>query len=125
MRSIRSGMRGYVEERVGEMNVKKPAVHGTFARLFGTPLARMLDVLILNRGYDLSMKELAEYAGITPKTVWKELPKLEEIRLVKHTRRIGHAKMVTLNRESNPLAEHLIAIEFDAALKEMESRKTA
>jgi predicted transcriptional regulator len=82
-----------------------------------------LDVLILHSGYDLSLKELAELAGISTKTLWKEMPKLERLNLVKHTRRIGHAKMVTLNRESNPVVEHLVRLEFDISLNEMKPSK--
>jgi len=99
---------------------EKPIIEGTFGRLFNTPIARMLDVLILHRGYDLSLKELAEYAGITPKTVWKELPKLESLGLIKHTRQVGNAKMIALNQDINPLAECFIKIEYETAFKEME-----
>ncbi|WP_309492755.1 HTH domain-containing protein [Candidatus Hecatella orcuttiae] len=100
---------------------RKPVIEGTFSRLFETPLGRVLDVLILHRGYDLSLKELANYAGISPKTLWKTMAKLESLGIVKHTRRIGNAKMITFNQDSNPLGEHLIALEYSIPLKEMES----
>ena len=95
---------------------KQPPVEGTFAKLFGSPTGRILDALILHKEYDLSLKELAELAGITTKTLWKEMPKLEQMNLVKHTRRIGHAKMVALNREANPVAEYLVKLEYEIPL---------
>ena len=79
----------------------------------------MLDVLILHRGYDLSLKELAQNAGISQKTVWQKLPNLERFNLVKYTRKIGNAKMVTFNQEANPTAEYFIKIAFETPLEEM------
>lgn len=95
-----------------------PVVPGAFGRLFGTAIGRVLDVLILHRGNDLSQKELAEYAGVSTKSLSKVLPKLMEFHLVKETRRIGHARMVTLDLSTNPIADHLVACEFELALKE-------
>lgn|GEM_PF-1989576 len=106
----------------GEIEVKtlgEPLVKGTFSRLDDTPVNRMLDVLILHRGYELSLKELAKNAGISQKTVWENLPNLERFNLIKYTRRIGNAKMLTLNQEANPAAEHFVKIAFDAPLEEM------
>jgi len=97
----------------------EPLVKGTFSRLDDTPVNRMLDVLILHRGYELSLKELAKNAGISQKTVWENLPNLERFNLIKYTRRIGNAKMLTLNQEANPAAEHFVKIAFDAPLEEM------
>ena len=105
--------------------VSKPVVGGAFGRLFGSATGRVLDVLILHRGNDLSHKELAEYAGISTKSLSKNvLPKLLKSGLVKHTRRIGHAKMVTLNLTANPIVDHLIACEFELSLNEVEQQVT-
>jgi predicted transcriptional regulator len=101
------------------MKEKGSVIDGTFGRLFNSATGRMLDVLILHRGYDLSLTDLAKYAGVTPKTVWKELSKLESIGLIKHTRKVGNAKMVTLNQDVNPLAAKFIEIEFGSAFKDM------
>jgi len=88
-----------------------PGVQGTFGDLFGGPTAQMLDVLVLHRGYDLSLKELAEYSGLSSKTVWQNLPNLFRYRLVKRTRNIGNAKMITLDT-SNGAVKRLIEVEF-------------
>ena len=97
----------------------KPVIEGAFGRLFGIATARALDVLVLHRGHDLSLKELAQYAGISRKTLSKTvLPRLLTSRLIKETRRIGHARMVTLDLKANPIVDHLIACEFELSLKE-------
>jgi len=103
--------------------VGKPVIEGAFGRLFGSATARVVDVLVLHRGHDLSLKELAEYAGISTKSLSKNiLPKLFKEGLVKHTRNIGHAKMVTLDLAANPKANHLVACEFALSLVEAEKR---
>jgi len=100
--------------------MKKPLIKGTFSRLDDTPINRMLDVLILHRGYELSLKELAKNAGISPKTVWENLSNLERFNLIKYTRNIGNAKMVTFNQEANPTAEYFLKIAFETPFKEMD-----
>ena len=98
-----------------------PVIKGAFGRLFGVALARALDVLILHRGHDLSMKELAEYADVSRKSLGKDvLPKLIKFRLVKQTRKIGNARMVTLDLTANPIVKHLIACEFELSIQEAE-----
>ena len=103
---------------------KEPLIEGTFGRLFEVPIARVLDVLILHRRYDLSMKELAENAGISPKTLWKVMPKLEEMNLIKHTRMVGNAKMVTLNMDLNPIVDTLIELELEIPLHELKNEES-
>ncbi|MCW4042445.1 MAG: winged helix-turn-helix domain-containing protein [Candidatus Bathyarchaeota archaeon] len=103
--------------------MREPLIRGTFSRLDDTPVHRMLDVLILHRGYELSLKELAENAGISQKTVWKNLPNLEKFNLVKHTRDIGNAKMVTFNQEANPTADCFLKIAFETPFEEMAKKE--
>jgi len=95
----------------------RPVISGAFGRLFGTS-GRVLDVLILHRGNDLSQRELAEYAGVSAKSLSKILPKLMQFHLVRETRRIGHARMVTLDLTTNPITDHLVACEFELSMKE-------
>lgn len=103
-------------------SVRKPVIEGAFGRLFGSSVAKVLDVLILHRGHDLSLGELAEYAGVSRKSLSQSvLPTLFKSNLIKQTRMIGHAKMVTLDLSGNPgnaLADHLIACEFELSLRQ-------
>ncbi len=101
--------------------IGSPVIEGAFGRLFGSAIGRVLDVLILHRGNDLSQKELAEYAGVSTKSLSKILPKLTRFHLVKETRKIGRARMVTLDLSTNPIANHLVACEFELSLKEADN----
>lgn len=98
----------------------KPIIEGAFGRLFGNAIGRTLDVLVLHRGHDLSLKELSKYAKVSTKSLSKTvLPRLFDSGLVKETRKIGHARMVTLDLTTNPIVDHLIACEFEMSLKEV------
>lgn len=98
---------------------REPQIRGTFSRLFGDdPAARILDVLIVNQGHDLSLKDVAEAAGISTKTLWQVLPRLEETEIIKHTRQVGNAKMITL--EKNPITKQLYNIATEIALRLMD-----
>jgi len=97
----------------------QPIIEGAFGRLFGNAIGRTLDVLVLHRGHDLSLKELARNAGVSTKSLSKTvLPRLFKSSLVKETRRIGHARMVTLDLTTNPIVDHLVACEFELSLRE-------
>lgn len=97
----------------------KPAIQGAFGRLFGCATAKALDVLILHRGQDLSLKEIAEYAGISTKILSRSaLPTLSKSGLIQYTRTIGHAKMVKLDLSGNPLIDHLVGCEFELSLRQ-------
>jgi len=98
----------------------KPVIEGAFGKLFGSAMGMVLDVVVLHRGHDLSQKELAEYAGVSTKSLSKILPRLVAFHVVKETRRVGNARMVTLDLTSNPLADHLVACEFELSLRAAE-----
>jgi predicted AAA+ superfamily ATPase len=66
----------------------------------GNAAARLLDFLIEQREFDYSEADIAEAAGISTKTVYREIPKLESIGLLSHTRKVGRAKMYRLNMKS-------------------------
>jgi hypothetical protein len=99
----------------------KLVIEGAFGRLFCNAVGRTLDVLVLHRGHDLSLKELAKYAGVSTKSLSKTvLPRLFKSSLVKETRKIGHARMIALDLSTNPIVDHLVACEFELSLKEIE-----
>ena len=51
--------------------------------------AKLLDLLVNYRDFDYSEKELAEAAGVSRKTVVRQIPKLVEVGLVRQTKRAG------------------------------------
>lgn len=100
---------------------RSPVIDGAFSRLFGTPVGRALDVLILHRGHDLSLKDLAEYAGVSEASLsTRVLPKLHRLGLVTHNLKEGHGT-VSLNLKAGPVINQLVACEMTLSLKESES----
>ena len=65
----------------------------------GNDGAKLLDLLVNYRDFDYSEKELAEAAGISRKTVMRQIPKLVEVGLVRQTKHAGRI-MYGFNSES-------------------------
>jgi len=72
-----------------------------FRRYFGdSPKLRVIEFLTIYEGMDYPMIEIAEKSGVgysTLKLFWKDLVKNK---IVKPTRRIGNAKLFTLNTDN-------------------------
>ncbi len=83
-----------------------------FIMAFGdAPAVKILDFLIAERGlYDYTLTDIAENSGISWATLHKVFPMFEKFNIVKETRRIGRAKLYTLNEE-NILVKKLIEID--------------
>jgi len=83
-----------------------------FVRVFGdSPVVRVIDFLLTERGlYDYTLKDIAENSSVSFVTLQGIFPSLEKIGIVKMTRRIGKAKLYTLNEE-NPLVQKLIRLD--------------
>ena len=78
------------------------------------PIIRVIDFLIENRLFDYSKKQIAENAGIGKVTLFKYWGRLEEIEIVKVTRKFGKTKLYKLN-EGNEVVKRLIELEFALA----------
>lgn len=103
------GSSSFLKEAVNEGNPP------TLQRIFGdSAIARLLDYLTLYRGMDFPKTEISKNAGIAWKTMWRLWPILERYDLVKETKRIGRAKMFTLNMES-PIVKSLNDLAFHIA----------
>lgn len=77
----------------------KALVGGPLEILFsGNATARILDFLITFQEWDYSESDIASNAGVSVRTVQREIPKLEEYRLVEPTRTVGKAKMYRLGK---------------------------
>lgn len=84
-----------------------------FVRLFGdSPLLRILDALLDNVGSDYSKKEVQELAGISKGALFQNWHRVEEIGLVKVTRKFGKTKLYTLNT-GNRAVKDLLRLEMD------------
>lgn len=91
---------------------------GPLARLMGSfSSAKILDFLSTFREFDYSITEIAENAGLSQRTVQRELPKLREYGVVKIIRYVGRSQMYKLDTDSSITIKlnDLIAaiVEFD------------
>lgn len=78
---------------------EKALESGPLERLFtGNATAKILDFLITFQEWDYSESDIAKNAGISVRTVQREILKLESLRLVKLTRTVGKAKMYKLDK---------------------------
>lgn len=66
----------------------------------GNASAKLLDFFVTYKDFDYSETDIAESSGVSKRTVFRELPKLESAGLVKFTRNVGRAKMFKLDPES-------------------------
>ena len=80
----------------------------------GHPMLRILEFLIENKIFDYSKKQMAEEIGVSKVTFLKHFKKLEELGLVKVTRRFGKSKLYTLN-ETNPFSKRFIELTLSLA----------
>ena len=94
-----------------------------FIRLVGDyPMTRVLNFLIIFRDFDYSMSDIARESDIAWSTLNLLWPKLKRMKIIKHTRDVGKAKMYKLNNE-NPLVRHLIAFS-DKLVKDYSNMRT-
>lgn len=64
----------------------------------GNATAKILDFLITFQEWDYSETDIASNAGVSVRTVQREISKLEQYRLVTPIRRVGKAKMYRLDK---------------------------
>lgn len=81
------------------MTNEKALEAGPLESLFsGNATAKILDFLVAFQEFDYSETDIAKSAGVSVRTVQRELPKLESLKLVTSPRRVGKAKMYKLNK---------------------------
>lgn len=98
-----------------------PEIQGILEHLFSGPAtAKLLDFFVTYKDFDYSETDISELADVSPKTVIKDLPKLEALGLIKHTRKVGRAKMYKLDIYS-PTAKALQQFAFLLAEKDIEN----
>jgi transcription initiation factor IIE alpha subunit len=74
--------------------------------LGNSPKMRIIDIFMTNLYFDFSREELVKELGMSKQTLCKNLRDLEELEIVKVSRKIGRATMYTINRE-HPLVKRL------------------
>ena len=86
----------------------------------GNASAKLLDFFVTYRDFDYSETDIADSSGVSKRTVFREIPKMESVGLVKFTRNVGRAKMFKLNPESKA-AKLLEQFAFEIADKRIEN----
>ncbi len=76
-----------------------------------TPLSRIVDFFVENKGLDFSKSQIAEGAGISRTALFKHWDTIENFGLVNVTRAFGKTKLYTLNTE-NPLVQEILSLEL-------------
>jgi DNA-binding GntR family transcriptional regulator len=74
------------------VNELKGMTKGPFDRVFGGPVARILDQSIYVGSMEQTIPMLVESTGLSFKTVQRAVGQLNELGLVKRSRRIGNAQ---------------------------------
>jgi len=88
-----------------------------FIKVVGdNPKMRVLEFLIEGRELDYSISDIAEGAEIGRTTLFRIWKDLENLKIVKHTRNIGNAKLYKLDTE-NPIVKKFIDL-FDLVVIE-------
>ncbi len=85
---------------------------GSLFHLFtgDTPLFKIIDFLVDNKGLDFTKKDIAEGADISRASLFEYWPQLERNDVVKPTRRFGKTVLYTLNSES-PITKKILELE--------------
>jgi len=88
---------------------------GVLGRLFmGISTAKMLDFLLSYREFDYSETDIAKYAGVSSRQVYRALPILKGMGIVYQTRMSGRSKMYKL-RTYSEATRHLEKFVFALA----------
>jgi DNA-binding Lrp family transcriptional regulator len=62
--------------------------------------AKILDFFLIYKELDHSESQIAQFSNVSFKTALKDIKRLEELGIIKMTRKVGNAKLYTINKES-------------------------
>lgn len=62
--------------------------------------AKILDFFLIYKELDHSESQIAQFSNVSFKTAVKDIKRLEELGIIKMTRKVGNAKLYTINKES-------------------------
>ncbi len=95
-------------------------------KAFGYPKLRIMDIFMTNPYFDFSKGELVKELGMSKQTLYKNFGDLEELGVVKVSRKIGRALLYKINMQ-HPLVKRLYDMVTQTSLKiaeeEMEKMK--
>lgn len=86
-------------------------------KMFGrSPKLRILDIFMDNPHFEFSKSELVKELGMSKRTLYKNFKDLEDLGIIKASRRVGRAVMYRLNLE-HPLVRRLNEIINEVSLE--------
>jgi DNA-binding transcriptional ArsR family regulator len=92
-------------------------------RAFGnSPKLRIIDFFLDNPLFDFTKKEVVEALGMSKQTFYKYFEDLEDLAVVKVSRRIGKAKLYKINLE-NPMVKLVREYETELSLQVAEQER--
>ncbi len=62
--------------------------------------AKLLDFFLIYKELDHSESQIAQFSNVSFKTAVKDIKRLEELGIIKMTRKVGNAKLYTINKDS-------------------------
>ena len=79
--------------------------YGILSRIFSSrAVAQILDFFLDHKEFDYSANEIAKKTGLSFRTIFREIPDLEDRQLIFNTRRIGKVNMYKLNMDLDAVA---------------------
>lgn len=79
--------------------------YGVLSRIFSSrAVAQILDFFFDHKEFDYSANEIAKKTGLSFRTIFREIPDLEDRQLIFNTRRIGKVNMYKLNLDLDAVA---------------------
>jgi hypothetical protein len=84
-----------------------------------TPLFKIIDFLVDNKGMDITKKDIIKGADISKASLFNYWPELEKYGIVKVTRKFGKTRLYTLNSE-NIITKKILELEATLIRKGME-----
>lgn len=86
-------------------------------KAFGySPKLRIIDIFLTNPHFDFDKEELVKELGMSKQTVYKNFKDLEELGILKFSRKIGRATMYRIDR-SHPMVRTLNESVNDASFQ--------
>jgi len=79
---------------------------GPLESVFPVASSKILDFMSTFKPWDYSITDIAKNSGVTFKTAWSEVQKLEKLGLITNTRIVGNATMYQFNAKSQE-AQHI------------------
>jgi predicted transcriptional regulator len=80
----------------------------------GNATGKLIEYIIKNKDFEFSLSDIRRGGDVSMKTINRDIPKLEELGMIMHTRVIGKSKMYKVNSES-PIIRHFNKLMFELA----------